>query len=59
MCKESGDSIDHLLLHCDFAHNLCSLVFYLFGIHWVMPKRVLGLLACWKEGFGRHCNADS
>ena len=30
----------------------------LFGVHRVMPKRVVDLLACWKGRFARHCNGD-
>ena len=58
MCKNSGEATDHLLLNCDQAHSLLSLVFCLFGHHWIMTKRVVDLLACWNGGFGRHCFAD-
>ena len=58
MCKKSWESKDHLLLRCDFANNLWSLLFWLFGLHWFMLKRVLVLLACWKERVARHCSAD-
>ena len=46
MCKRSGEFIGYLFLHCDFAYNLWSLMFCLFGFHWINPKRVLDLLAC-------------
>uniref|UniRef100_A0A7N2MNQ6 Reverse transcriptase zinc-binding domain-containing protein n=1 Tax=Quercus lobata TaxID=97700 RepID=A0A7N2MNQ6_QUELO len=39
MCKRCGESVDHLLLHCPIAFELWSLVFCLFGIHWVMPHK--------------------
>ncbi len=29
MCKKSGEYVDHLLLHCEFAFQLWSLVFFL------------------------------
>jgi hypothetical protein len=32
MCKRSGESVDHLLLHCFVARELWSMVFGLFGI---------------------------
>lgn len=48
MCKQDGDSVDHLLLHCSMARQLWALVLYLFGVHWDVPKRVVDLLACWK-----------
>jgi hypothetical protein len=48
MCKRSGESINHLLLHCEVARTLWSVIFSLFGVKWVMNERVLDLLACWK-----------
>uniref|UniRef100_A0A7N2LNM8 Ubiquitin carboxyl-terminal hydrolase n=1 Tax=Quercus lobata TaxID=97700 RepID=A0A7N2LNM8_QUELO len=39
MFKRCGESVDHLLLHCPVAFELCSLVFCLFGLHWVMPHK--------------------
>ena len=58
MCKQEGESVNHLLLHCSMARELWTLVLSLFGVHQVMPKRVLDLLACWKGRFGRHWNGD-
>ena len=46
MCKCDGESVDHLLLHCSVAYELWSMIFGLFGISWVMPRSVLGLLEC-------------
>ena len=57
MCKRNGESVDHLLIHCPLAFDLWSLVFTLFCIHWIMPKTVVELLACWQGKFGRHRNA--
>jgi hypothetical protein len=48
MCKRSGESIDHLLLHCDVARDLWSAIFSLFSVTWVMPETVLDMLACWR-----------
>uniref|UniRef100_A0A2N9HVB8 N-acyl-aliphatic-L-amino acid amidohydrolase n=1 Tax=Fagus sylvatica TaxID=28930 RepID=A0A2N9HVB8_FAGSY len=47
MCKEDGESIDHLFLHCSVANELWQLVFSMFEIWWVMPYHVVDLLACW------------
>jgi hypothetical protein len=44
MCKKSGESIDHLLIHCEVARALWSSILNLFGIEWVMPRRVIDLL---------------
>jgi hypothetical protein len=51
MCKRSGESIDHLLLHCDVARALWSVLFSIFYVKWVMNGRVIDLLACWKGPF--------
>jgi hypothetical protein len=53
ICKASGESTDHLLLHCPIVADLWSCIFSLFGLQWVMPKGVLELLACWGEGRGK------
>jgi len=43
MCKNSGESIDHLLLHCDVAWDIWSFFYSLFRVEWAMPRRVLDL----------------
>lgn len=50
------ESVDHLLLQCPIASEPRSMVFTLFGIHWVMPKTMVELLVCWQRKFGHHCN---
>jgi len=30
MCKKSGESIEHLLLHCDVAREIWSFFFFFF-----------------------------
>jgi hypothetical protein len=32
MCKHNGKSIDHLLLHCEVAIEVWSMVLQLFGV---------------------------
>ena len=44
MCKRCGESVDCLLLHFPIAYDLWSMVFCLFGIHWVMSYKVSGVL---------------
>ena len=58
MCKCNGESVDLLFLHYPVARDLWSMVFGLFGVSWVMPQSVVGLLACWLGRFGRHWNGN-
>jgi len=44
MCKKHGESVDHLLLHCDVARVVWSSFYSLFGVEWVMSSSVLDLL---------------
>jgi hypothetical protein len=45
MCKKRGESIDHLLLHNKVAKDLWVLVLSLFETEWIIPQRILELLA--------------
>ena len=58
LCQCSEESVDHSLIHCTQVSSLCSLVFFLFGVSWVIPKHMVELLACWKGGFGCYLAAD-
>ena len=46
MSKGCRESVDHLLFHCPIAFELWSLVFCLFGLHWVMPRKVIEFPFC-------------
>uniref|UniRef100_A0A7N2M263 Importin N-terminal domain-containing protein n=1 Tax=Quercus lobata TaxID=97700 RepID=A0A7N2M263_QUELO len=54
MCCCDGESVDHLLLHCPVTHSLWTFMLQAFGIHWVMPGSVAGLLSCWHQWLGKH-----
>jgi hypothetical protein len=41
-----------MLLHCEGARDLWSYILTLFGVEWVMPRRVLELLNSWGMSFG-------
>jgi hypothetical protein len=47
MCKKNGDTMDHLLLHCEVACVLWNTIFSRFSLSWVMPRQVGDLFACW------------
>ena len=53
LCKNSGESPNHLLLHCVVAQSLWSIMFCLFGVFWVMPYRVVDLMTSWMGSFHR------
>ncbi|GFZ13080.1 GATA transcription factor 15 [Actinidia rufa] len=49
MCKRSAETSDHLLINCDYAREVWSLVFSIFGVQWVMPISIRELFACWDQ----------
>ena len=53
MCKSSGKSVNHLLMHCPIAQELWNMVLILFGLFWVMPQDVIDLLNCWNGNRGK------
>ena len=57
MCCGDGESVDHLLLYCPVTHTLWTFMLQAFGIHWVMPGSVAGLLSCWHQWIGKQ-NSD-
>lgn len=52
MSKWSGESLDHLLLHCEVSKDLWSAIFILFGVQWVKPETVIELLDYWRGQVG-------
>ena len=53
MCMCSGETVDHLLLHCTVTREIWSYVFRLFGVHWVISGSVLDLVVGWRNWFGK------
>ena len=53
MCKSSGESINHLLIHCPVAQELWNMILVKFGISWVLPSEVVDLLSCWSGRWGK------
>ena len=44
MCRHCGETVDHLLLHCEMAYQLWRFVFITFGVSWVIPRSIPNLL---------------
>ena len=44
MCQHCGETVDHLLFHCEMAYRLWSFVFITFGLSWVTPRLIPDLL---------------
>jgi hypothetical protein len=52
LCKlNEGESIDHLLHHCEVTSALWNAIFSCFGLSWVMPNRMVDLFACLVGGW--------
>ena len=54
MCCCEGETVDHLLLHCNAVQKLWNFVFDSFHNHWVLLRRVVDLLFGWRNWFGKH-----
>ena len=54
MFKQNGESIDHLLLHCEVAIELWNMVCQMFGVTWVMSGRMKDCLGSWRGQRGNH-----
>jgi hypothetical protein len=52
MCKKSGKSIVHLLLHCEVAMEVWNMMCQLFGVMWVMLGSVTDCLGSWRTQKG-------
>jgi hypothetical protein len=53
ICKTSGESTDHLLIHCEIARELWSSILDLFSVNWVMPRWMIDMLVSWGGQVGR------
>ena len=46
--------MDHLMLHCEKAHQLWCFFLKSFGVSWVLPRTVLDILFGWWNWLGKH-----
>ncbi|XP_042967635.1 probable uridine nucleosidase 2 isoform X1 [Carya illinoinensis] len=58
MCKNDGESVNHLFLHCEMATALWNELFVKLGIVWVMPFQVVDFLVCWQGAAGSRRNIE-
>ena len=54
MCRHCGETVDHLLLHCEIAHRLWCFALKSFGLAWVIPRSIPDLLFGWWNWLGKH-----
>jgi hypothetical protein len=56
LCKNSRESIEHLLLHCEEVETeMWSVILQLFCVDWAIPRN-LRVLGSWRGQFG-NCTA--
>ena len=51
LCQKCGESIDHLLLHCERMGEVWMLLLSFFGVSWVFPLSVKETLIGWRDSF--------
>ena len=51
LCQKCGESIDHLLLHCERTREVWTLLLSFFGVSWVFPYSVKETLIGWRGSF--------
>ena len=54
MCRHCGETVAHLLLHCEMVYWLWSFVFITFGLSWVVLRSIPDLLFGWWNWLGKH-----
>ena len=48
ICKDSDESVDHILIHCGKTKEFGTLLLKSFRLVWVFPTSVRNLLLEWK-----------
>ncbi|KAG2697914.1 hypothetical protein I3760_07G127600 [Carya illinoinensis] len=49
LCKKNGESVDHLVLHCEVTREPWDEIFHRVDVAWVLPSRVVDFLGCWRK----------
>jgi len=47
-CKRNGETVDHMLFHCEVVYANWMVIFSHFGLSWVMPRNEVDLYASWR-----------
>ena len=47
LCLKDEEFVDHLLLRCNFAYRMWTVVLGWFGCSWVLPNSLLDLFEAW------------
>ena len=55
ICQHCAESIYHLLLYCEVATELWNVFLQLFGLSWVMLRKVSDSLGSWRGQLGNRC----
>lgn len=50
LCKQDGEFVGHLLIHCHVARELWGLIIEMFGMHCVLPGCVRGSFVYLERG---------
>ena len=53
MCRCSGETMDHLLIHCPVAYESRSFALSSFGIRWALTGNLIDLLFGWRNWVGK------
>ena len=48
LCKNDGESIDHITLHCPFFVKILDSIFLLLKVEWVFPSNLQLFFISWK-----------
>lgn len=48
LCRRDKESVDHLLIHCDFAKEEWYPVLENFGVSWEFPKEFKASVGAWR-----------
>ena len=59
MYKKSREFTYHLLLHYEVARDVRVSIFRVFGVEWVMPRRVVELLVSCRGQLENHCRLEA